>query len=216
MLQHPTVSPLFSPVELAESSLWDYAHPSHTIREWVPLFSLLQRDREHERWVKSAHISHIETDSTWFKSWSFWFGQRIKKVKEKMKFEEESRSKSNELSASQCHHGAYKMTVVNGRKKQKGILWRAPLTPQTQKNIQSWMLPIWIYFSRRKVKVHQEARITDTEASEGATATSVFPKEGEELTKRNSVMSDSEDRKFYLEHCKWILGFKKYLQPLKM
>lgn len=50
--------------------------------------------------------------------------------------------------------------------------------------------------------MHQEARITDTEASEGATATSVFPKEGEELTKRNSVMSDSEDRKFYLEHCK--------------
>lgn len=50
--------------------------------------------------------------------------------------------------------------------------------------------------------MHQEARITDPEASERATATIVFPKEEEELTKRNNVMSNSEDRKVYLEYCK--------------
>lgn len=43
-----------------------------------------------------------------------------------MEFEEESRSEYSELSASQCHHGAHKVTVVNGRKKQKGRLWRSP------------------------------------------------------------------------------------------
>lgn len=84
--------------ELAVRAMFS-AHPSHTILKWVPLFSFLQRNRETpERWSKSVNISQIETDSTWFKSWSFWFGQRMKKVKEKTEFKEESRSESSDLS----------------------------------------------------------------------------------------------------------------------
>lgn len=51
--------------------------------------------------------------------------------------------------------------------------------------------------------MHQEAGITDTEAPDGrSNRNKCLPKGRGELTKRNSVMSDSEDRKFYLEHCK--------------